>query len=475
MTQTTNAVLDPIPRERQRHRPRPAGLILALLLVGQFMAILDVSIVNVALPTMRADLHASGAGLQLVVAGYTIAYAVLLVTGARLGGLLGHRRMFLTGLAIFTVTSLACGAAPSTGSLIAFRFAQGIGAALMTPQVMSLIQLSFTGQARVRALGLFSAVISGGIVVGQAAGGILVSGDVLGGGWRMVFLVNVPIGVLLLIAAPRLLPRDDHRTTGGLDPLGLITLTPAVLLFVLPLILGHELGWPLWGWFSLAASAVLFAAFVLVERHVAASGGRPLVAVRVLRTPGLGWGLLALMLGPTTWAAFLFTTTLHLQGDLGYSPLKSGLAFIPCVAAFALVGLNWRRLPARLHGPMMPAGFLLAAAGYLVLGPLASGGVVYEVLTAVIGLGLGVTTAVMTIALAGVAAEDAPDASGMLLTVMQLGQVIGIATIGSLFLSLAESSHSTRHAEYGTGWALTGAAVVAAACAFILARRPHSA
>jgi len=474
MTQTTNAVLDPIPRERRRHRPRPAGLILALLLVGQFMAILDVNIVNVALPTMRADLHASGAGLQLVVAGYTIAYAVLLITGARLGGLLGHRRMFLVGLAIFTITSLACGAAPSTGTLIAFRFAQGIGAALMTPQVMSLIQLTFTGQARVRALGLFSAVISGGVVVGQAAGGILVSGDLFGGGWRMVFLVNVPIGVLLLIAAPRLLPKDEHRTGGGLDPFGLITLTPAVLLFVLPLILGHELGWPLWGWTSLAASAVLFAAFFLVERHVAASGGRPLVSARVLRAPGLGWGLLALTLGPSTWGSFLFTTTLHLQGDLGYSPLKSGLAFIPCVAAFALVGLNWRRLPARMYGPMMPAGFLLAAVGYLFLGPLAGGGVAYEVLTAVIGLGLGVTTAVMTIALAGVPAEDAPDASGMLLTVMQLGQVVGVATIGSLFLGLAESSHSTRHAEYGTGWALTGAAVVATVCAYVLARRPRT-
>jgi hypothetical protein len=290
----------------------------------------------------------------------------------------------------------------------------------------------------------------------------------------MVFLVNVPIGVLLLIAAPRLLPKDDHRADGGLDLPGLLTLTPAVLLFVMPLILGHELGWPLWGWFSLGASALLFGAFLLVERHVAASGGRPLVSARMLRFPGLGWGLLALTLGPSTWGSFLFTTTLHLQGDLGYSPLKSGLAFIPCVAAFALVGLNWRRLPARLHNPIMPAGFLLAAVGYLFLGPLAGGGVAYEVLTVVVGLGLGVTTTVMTITLASVPPEDAPDASGMLLTVMQLGQVVGIATIGSLFLSLAENAHSTRHAEYGTGWALAGAAVIATACAYALSRRPRA-
>ncbi|MWA02596.1 MFS transporter [Actinomadura sp. LD22] len=473
MTQTTD-LRGVVPE--QDGRSGPGGLVLGLLLLGQFMAILDVNIVNVALPTMRADLHASGAGLQLIVAGYTIAYAVLLITGARLGDIAGHRRMYHAGLAAFTVLSLACGLAPSTWPLVGFRFLQGAGAALMTPQVMSMIQRNFTGAARARALGLYSAMIAGGVVVGQAAGGVLVSADLFGAGWRTVFLVNVPIGLVLLVAGPRLLPRDDGGARGGdLDLRGLLTLTPAVLLFVVPLILGHELGWPLWGWFSLAASAAFLAAFVAVERGVAARGGRPLFSPRVLRAPRLLPACGALMLAPGTWGTFLFTTTLHLQGDLRMTPLRSGLAFVPCVAAFALVGLNWQRLPARWHRRVIPVGFTIAAAGYLCVGPLAGGGAGYEALTAVIGLGLGVMSIVMTVGLEHVPAGDAADASGLLLTLMQISQVIGIATIGTLFLTAAESSGSTRHAEYVTGWALGAVALVGTVCTVLLASGPAAA
>jgi MFS family permease len=472
MTQTTD--LQGIVPER-RSRDGSGGLVLAVIMLGQFMAILDVNIVNVALPTMRVDLHASGAGLQLVVAGYIISYAVLLITGARLGDIGGHRRMFHLGLAFFTLASLACGLAPSTGTLVVFRFLQGAGAALLTPQVMSMIQRNFTGAARARALGVYSAVIAGGTVVGQAAGGLLVSADLFGTGWRTVFLVNVPIGVALMIAGPRVLPRDETPERSGgvraeLDLPGLLTLAPAVLLFVVPLIMGHELDWPLWGWASLAASAVFMVAFTAVERRVAAGGGRPLISPRVLRAPLLLPACIVIVFGPGSWGSFLFTTTLHLQGDLELTPLKSGLAFVPCVTAFALVGLNWQRLPARWHRRLVPAGFAVAAAGYLCVGPLAGGGVGYEALTVVIGFGLGVMPIVMTTALQHVAPEDAADASGLLLTLMQLAQVIGIATVGTLFLTLAESSGSTGHAEYGTGWALSGAALVGALCALGLAR-----
>jgi MFS family permease len=450
---------------------RRGGVAMAVLLLGQFMAILDVNIVNVALPTMRADLRTSDSGLQLVVAGYVLSYAVLLITGARLGGIIGHRRTFLAGLAVFTLASLACGLAPGTGTLIGFRVVQGAGAALMTPQVMSMIQRTFDGPARARALGLYTAVVAGGVVVGQAAGGLLVSADLFGSGWRAVFLVNVPIGLALLVAGPWVLPADSGRRGAGLDLRGLAVITPAVALFVLPLILGHDEGWPSWCLASLAASVALFGAFVAVERRIAARGGRPLLSPRVLRAPGMAPAAGVLVFAPGSWGAFLFTTTLHLQGDLRMSALRSGLAFVPCVAAFALVSLNWQRLPARWHRRVVPAGFTLAALGYLSIGPLAGGGARYELLTALIGLGLGVMPIVMTVALAHVPVEDAPDASGLLLTVMQLGQVTGVATIGSLFLTLTDESHSTRHAEYGTGWALAGAALLAAAAALLLARR----
>ncbi|GAA2071832.1 MFS transporter [Actinomadura alba] len=468
MTQTTQ-MRRTVPASRERGGS--GGLILAIVLLGQFMAILDVNIVNVALPTLRADLHASGAMLQLVVAGYVISYAVLLISGARLGDIAGHRRMFHLGLTVFTLGSLACGLAPTTGTLIVFRFLQGAGAALMTPQVMSMIQRNFSGAARARALGAYSTVIAGGVVVGQVAGGLLVSADLFGAGWRTVFLVNVPIGILLLAAGPRVLPADKGHRGAGLDLQGLLVFTPAVLLFVLPLILGHEMGWPAWTPASLAAGIMLFGVFITVERRVAARGGRPLISGRVLRAPGLAPATATLLLGPGTWGAFLFTTTLHLQGDLRLSPLESGLAFIPCVAAFALVGLNWQRLPAHWHPRLIPAGFTVAAAAYLCVGPLAGGGVPYELLTAMIGLGLGVMPIIITVALQHVPVSDAADGSGLLLTVMQLGQVIGVATVGTLFLTIAHDSGSTRQAEYGTGWALAAVALLAAGSALFLALR----
>src|SRR5258708_38378714 len=187
-------------------RPVRPGLVLAVMLIGQFMAVLDASIVNVAAPSIHAVLHASGASLQLVVAGYTITYAVLLVTGARLGDILGHRRVFLGGLVLFTLASLGCGLAPSAGSLVALRFIQGVGAAVMIPQVLSLIQRTFTEPGtRARAMSLYAAVLSGGAVLGQVVGGLLVSADIAGSTWRPIFLVNVPVG-LAVLAFGRLLP-----------------------------------------------------------------------------------------------------------------------------------------------------------------------------------------------------------------------------------------------------------------------------
>src|SRR5215469_629486 len=198
------------------------------------MAVLDTNIVNVAVPAMHATLGASGASLQLVVAGYTIAYAVLLVTGARLGDILGHRRVYLAGVALFTLASLGCGLAPSTGVLVALRFLQGAGAAVMIPQVLSLIQRSYPEPGpRARAMSLYATVISGGAVLGQVIGGVLVSADLFGSSWRPVFLVNVPVGIALL-ALGRQLPAGRFDRARLLDLPGLLTLTPAVLAFVLP-------------------------------------------------------------------------------------------------------------------------------------------------------------------------------------------------------------------------------------------------
>ena len=211
---------------------RRLKLVLAVVLAGQFMAVLDASIVNVAIPAIRMDLGASGAELQLIVASYVIAYAVLLITGARLGMRFGFRRTFVSGLALFTVASLACGLAPTGQALVVVRAIQGAGAALMVPQVFSLIQRNFTGPSRAQALSLWAATLALGGLVGQVLGGVLVSADILGTGWRPVFLVNVPIGIVLIVGATRLLPRDVPERSRPLDVRGLITLGAAVLLLV---------------------------------------------------------------------------------------------------------------------------------------------------------------------------------------------------------------------------------------------------
>jgi MFS family permease len=421
-------------------------VLLAVVLTGQFMAVLDASVVNVAAPSIHAELHASGAGLQLVIAGYTIAYAVLLVTGARLGDLLGHRRMFLAGLALFTLASLGCGLAPSSAALIGLRFVQGVGAAAMIPQVLSLIQRTFTGPARARAMSAYAAVLAGGVVVGQIAGGLLVSANLFGSGWRPVFLVNVPIGAVLLLAGARMLPaaRPSEGAGRGLDLLGLLTLSPAVLALVVPLVVGQSQHWPAWGWACLGGSAVLFAGFVAAERRVAARGGAPLVPGRVLRQPGVALGIAGLLAVMTTFGGLFFALALHLQGGLGDSALRAGLTFGPSAASFALVSLNWQRLPARVHGRLPLAGFAAMTAALLPLAVIlrggGHGGVWLYLALAVLGAAMATAfSPLMTAVLMRIPVADAADATGVIVTVNQLGLVIGVATFGTLYLSLAGS------------------------------------
>jgi MFS family permease len=444
MTTATTALPAAAAAERRR------WLMLAVLISGQFMALLDVTIVNVAIPTIKARLHASGAALQLVVAGYTVTYAMLLITGARLGDLRGHRRLFQAGLGTFTVASLACGLAPTTGALVAARLVQGAGAALMVPQIFSVIQRQFAGAARARALGVYAATLASGAVVGQALGGLLVSADLLGASWRPVFLVNVPVGVAAAVLVPRLVPADHVPGGRRLDLPGLLTASGAVLLVVLPLVLGREQGWPAWTFASLAAGVLLAGVFVWVERSVAARGGDPLLDLGVLRAPGLVAGLAALTAAMVGYGGFLFVLALHLQLGLGDSALRAGLTFAPGAAAFGATGYLWRRLPARVHHALVPAGFAVAALAYLGLAALLQaggrGGPWLPVLLVVYGIGFGAAfSPLVTQALVHVPAAEAADASGVLTTTIQLSQVIGVAVFGSLFLTLA--AHPGEHAS----------------------------
>ncbi|WP_322725364.1 MFS transporter [Streptomyces spongiae] len=454
------------------------------MLAAQFMALLDVFIVNVAVPTIGSELHASGAALQLVVAGYSIAYAVLLITGARLGDQLGHRRVHLAGLALFTAASLACGLAQGTGELIAFRLVQGAGSAVMIPQVLSLIQRNFTGEARARALGAYSAVLATGAAAGQVLGGVLVSADLFGAGWRPVFLVNVPVGIVILVLGSRVLPKDDVRAperSRALDVPGLVLLAAAVSLLTVPLVLGQEEHWPLWSWLSLAAATVLFTLFCLYESRLARRGGAPLIAPRVLRHPGIGLAVFRIMAVMAVNAGFLFTLTLHIQGGLGYSALRAGLTFAPTAVVFGLVGLTWRHWPASWQRALIPCGFALTAVSVAAVGLVLRNGDdggpgLYAAFAGVgVGLALGFSPT-LTQALATVRPEDAADAGGLLATVTQLGQLIGVAAFGTLFLNRLESlgapaAYTSADALLACMCALAGTAFLGAVSGLVRRRR----
>lgn len=450
-------------------RSRGAGRTLAVILTGQFMALLDAFIVTVAAPSIGAGLDASGAALQLVIAGYTITYAALLITGARIGELLGPRRTFLAGLAVFTAASLACGLAAQAGQLIAFRAVQGAGAAVMIPQVLGIIQRTHTGPARTRALGAYTAVMAVGAAFGQIAGGVLVSADLFGAGWRPVFLVNVPIGALLLAAGPRLIPRD--RPSGparGLDLPGLVLLAAALVLVTVPLVLGQEAGRPAWTWWSLAAGGVLVGAFAGYEARRARRGGAPLIAPRVLGAPGMPLSVIRIALVMAVNAGYMFVLTLHFQDTLHYSARRTGLLFVPTALAYGAVGLWWRRLPARVHPLLVPGGFVmlsvvLVGTGLALKDGGAGDGIGLLAAYAGIGAGLGFAHSPnLAAALGTVRKEYAADASGLVVTVNQVGLLLGTSLFGALFLNRpAEAgAGAPSQALWGSMLALAGAAAV---------------
>jgi MFS family permease len=400
---------------------------LALLLAGQLMASMDASILTVAMPALQRELDATPTMLQAIFAGYTFAFGVLVVTGARLGDDRGHGRMFVAGLAGFTATSLLCGLAPSATVLLAGRLLQGACAALMTPQTLQVIQLRFSGPARERAVGLYAMVLALGVCAGQVVGGVIVTAL----DWRWALLINVPIGVVLLVLAPRVLPPDERRGA-RLDLPGVAVLTGAMALILVPLLLAREQGWPGWVWPCLAAGVAGVALFGRIERARSA----PLLDPAVLREPGMSAGLATVVAVMGAYAALLFSLTLHLQDDLGFTPLRAGLAFAAYAVGFAAMSLGWRRLPAARWLPV--GGPLALGGGAVAIAALAgrSWPLVVEPVLFVAGAGHAAgygPVAARTVA--RVRAQHAPEASALLATGSVLASSFAIATLGSLYLS----------------------------------------
>ncbi|UYM03406.1 MFS transporter [Solicola gregarius] len=338
------------------------GSMLAVLLTGQVMVSMDGSIVSVAAPTIRAGLHASGAEIQLLVSSYLLTTGVLFVTCARLGDVIGYRRAFLIGLGWFTGASLLCGVALDPTMLMLARVAQAIGAALLMPQVFSLIHRHWEGAARRRAIGVYSMVLALGVAIGQLVGGLVAQVDLFGLSWRPVFLINVPVGVVVFWIGSRVLPRARTDGQARLDLAGVALLTVAMTALTLPLIFGPDHGWPAWTWLTLAFGAVLLTVFVRYE----STARQPVFDLAALRPNGVKPGLASCCIVMGCYTVFVLTLTLHLQSELGYTPLQAGLAFVPYALGFGTLSLSWNHCPRRLQSAMPIVGPLAFAAGTTV-------------------------------------------------------------------------------------------------------------
>jgi EmrB/QacA subfamily drug resistance transporter len=413
---------------------------LPVLLAGAFMVVLDFFIVNVALPSMAADLEASASSLEWVVAGYGLTFAVFLITAGRLGDDIGRRRVYAIGLGLFTLASLACGLAPSAATLVLARVAQGVAAAVLMPQVLSIIGVAYRGPDYVRALSVYGVVLGLAAVGGQLIGGAMVESDVAGLGWRWCFLINVPVGLAALVLTPVLVPESRAESRSRLDLAGAVMVAAGLVAVLLPLIEGRAQGWPAWTWISLAAAPFILAAFVLHQRGLTRRGAAPLLDLGLFGQRGFSGGLATQLLLASAQAAFFVYLALYLQMGRGLDPLESGLVFTIVAISYVAVSGPAPKLTERYGRAVIAAGGLCLAAG---LGSLALAvaevGVDGSLVAFVPGLllagaGVGLCfTPLTAIVLGNIDPERAGAASGVLSTTQQVGYSLGVAITGVIF------------------------------------------
>ncbi|MBV8301783.1 MAG: MFS transporter [Candidatus Dormibacteraeota bacterium] len=422
---------------------------LACVITALFMVLLDVSIVNVAIPAIRSNLSANDADIQFVVAGYGLSYAVMLITGGRLGDIFGRKRLFLMGMAGFVLTSALCGLAQSAVMLDLSRVAQGLMAALMYPQVLSVIQVSFPPHERARVFGLVGAVIGIATIMGPLVGGLIIRNDITGSSWRWIFLVNVPIGVVSLLAAYRVVSESKAPNATRLDLVGVAIASSGLFLLVFPLVQGQVAGWPLWTYLCMAASPFVLAAFVLYERSLPANRF-PLVQLSLfnIRSFSLGVPISAIFIAGIP--AFFFTFSLTVQVGLQWSALHAGLTSIPWSIGSAVFSALSVRLAPKLGRYVITVGSALLVLGILgVILTLHLRGVnvsSYDLIPSyvVAGSGLGFIIApLLNVILAGVPGRDAGSASGVVTTFQQLGGAMGVAVVGVVFFGLLSGRSAT--------------------------------
>jgi len=461
----------------EKHPLRWWALVVCVLAV--LVDMIDNQIVAVALPAIHRHLGAGEAAMQWISAGYALGFALTLIVGGRLGDRYGVKKMFLTGMSVFTLASLSAGLAPEPGLLIASRVVQGIGSGLMVPQVLSFIHTEFDEAERPKAMGLYAAAFPLGGLLGPLLGGVLTEADLFGSGWRAIFLVNIPIGVAGLVGALATMQTRPGFLRHRLDIGGLALLTVTGFAVFYPLVQGREQGWPLWSIVLMVAALPLAGLFVLHQRRQEERGGEPMVPPSMMRMRSLASSL-AVMLTTQMAIGVFFTLTLYLQLGLGFSPVQAALSFAPGVLGIVVGNALSMNLAAKIGRPFVTVmtAVLVASLASIALVIHAAGKDlnVWQMLGPIIFFSFaigGVLNALFGTAFAQIRPQQAGAASGLVNTTAQVGQASGIALFGTVFFSLLPD-HGYQSATVRTFMVGIGVTLLALVLTAALPRRQRA-
>ena len=431
------------PADQAAGEPR-RWLALPILLIGAFLPVLDFNVVNLALPTIRQNLGASSSEIEFIISAYAATYAVFLITGGRLGDLFGRKRMFMLGVAGFTLTSLLCGIAWSPSVLIAGRILQGLTATAMAPQVLASIRVLFPTTEQALALALYGATFGLANICGQVLGGVLVSTHPFGFAWQAIFLINLPIGFVALIGSSIVLRDLRAERAQMLDLGGVALLSLTLALLVYPLVEGREAGWPAWMIAMLVACPAALLAFVRFEARLSAGGGDPLVALSLFRNSAFVAGLV-MALAFYMQSSFYLTFAVYLQSGLHRSPMEAGIASLPFAVGFFVSSLFSSPVMQRLGIRALTLGFLLEILGFGLVVLAVTQVLPNDLEIGLVGAGLGfgiVMPSVIKAVLGGVDQRHAGLASGMVISTLQIGAALGVAIVGGVFYRVLGSDQT---------------------------------
>lgn len=414
---------------------------LAIVMTAAFMDLVDVTIVNIAIPSIERDTGATFSQIQWITAGYALAFAAGLITGGRLGDIHGRKRLFLLGIGGFTLASALCGFAANPEMLVASRILQGAMAAMMVPQVLSIVHATFPAHERGKVFGLFGAIVGLGAVSGPLLGALLTEWNLFGLEWRPIFLINLPVGVVGLVLGSRFITESKAPRALRLDLVGVALVTLGLLMLLYPLTRGEKLDWPLWGHLSMAGSLLVFGALVAYERRKAARDGSPLIELSLFRVKSFAAGVAVQTVFGVALGVFFLVWTLYMQIGLGWSALRAGLTGVPfSLAVSTAAALSVQKLVPRFGRGVLQAGALLMCLGVLLYlweaGHYGLGIASWQMALplVVMGVGMGLIVAPLTDAvLSGVPREHAGSASGLINTVQQMGNALGLGLVSVVF------------------------------------------